>query len=195
MQIQTTARHFELTPGLRQHVEERLDRIGRYLDRDPEISVVLAVEKHRHQAEISLKGDGLDFVARAVSEDMYSSVDQAVDKLVRQVKRHNERRRTQRKPARIGRRARIHLFHPLGAPAGEMGAVPAPDTTEHQEVRLLGLRQALAEVDSQARDCLVFIESGSGLLHILYRRPDGSLVLVETDAEVPQEDEIEDVGS
>lgn len=90
MEIHTTARHFDLSPELRAHVEERLGRVDRFVSRPSEARVVLEVEKFRHVAEVTLKLDGRDLVARALSPDMYTSVDQAVDKILEQVKRHHD---------------------------------------------------------------------------------------------------------
>lgn len=90
MEIHTTARHFELTPELRAHVEDRLGRVDRFVARPSEVRVILEVEKYRHVAEVTLKVAGRDLVARAFSPDMYTSVDQAVDKILEQVKRRRE---------------------------------------------------------------------------------------------------------
>jgi len=90
MEIHTTARHFDLTPELRAHVEDRLGRVDRFVARASEARVVLEVEKYRHVAEVTVKVDGHDLVARALTPDMYLSVDQAVDKLLEQIKRHHD---------------------------------------------------------------------------------------------------------
>jgi putative sigma-54 modulation protein len=90
MEIHTTARHFDLTPELRAHVEDRLSRVDRFVARPSEARVVLEVEKYRHVAAVTLKVDGRDLVARGLSADMYTSVDQAVDKILEQVKRRRD---------------------------------------------------------------------------------------------------------
>lgn len=94
MQITTTARHFELTAALRGHIDERLQKLRRYFDRILKAHVTLTVQKHDHVAEISLHGNGVDFNGHGKSEDMYVSVDLAVEKLERQLKRHKEKIRS-----------------------------------------------------------------------------------------------------
>ena len=100
MQITTTARHFELTPALKEHIEERMARLRRYFDQLMKSHVTLSVQKHEHLAEISLHANGVIFNGHGKSEDMYVSVDLAVDKLERQIKKHKEKiRRHKGKPS------------------------------------------------------------------------------------------------
>jgi ribosome hibernation promoting factor len=91
MQIKTTARHFDLTPTLKDHVEERLNRLTKYAYPILEAHVVLSIEKHRHKAEITLHGNGHDFSAIAEAADMYVAVDDVCDKLESQIRRHKEK--------------------------------------------------------------------------------------------------------
>ncbi len=92
MLVKTTARHFDLTPGLREHVEERLDRLKKYAYPILEAHVILSVEKYRHIAEVTLHGDGLTVAGKGESGDMYAAIDDVVEKLEKQVQRHKEKR-------------------------------------------------------------------------------------------------------
>ena len=91
MLIKTTARHFELTPTLKDHVEERLNRLTKYNYPILEAHVILSIEKHRHKAEIALHGNGHDFSGNAEAADMYVAVDDACAKLETQIRRHKEK--------------------------------------------------------------------------------------------------------
>jgi putative sigma-54 modulation protein len=103
MLVKTTARHFDLTPGLKGHVEERLGRLKKYAYPILEAHVILSVEKYRHIAEITLHGDGLRVAGKGEAEDMYAAIDDVVGKLEAQVKRHKEKL-IGRKSAAAGRR-------------------------------------------------------------------------------------------
>lgn len=91
MEIITTARHFDLTPAIREHGEKRLQKLTRYSDRITKTNVVLIREKHRQIAEITLHVNGSDLVSREESNDLFLSIDRAVENLERQIKRHKER--------------------------------------------------------------------------------------------------------
>ena len=81
MKVIFTGRHVELSDSLRASTQERLDKMTTYLDDIIDVHVIFSVEKHRHQAEITLKTRRSDFVACAETDDMYLSLSQALDKL------------------------------------------------------------------------------------------------------------------
>jgi putative sigma-54 modulation protein len=89
MKVIYTGRHVEVTDALRDCCQERLDKMATYLDDiidDPHVT--FSVEKHRHQAEITLKTRTGDFVASAETDDMYNSLSQAFDKIEAQAHKH-----------------------------------------------------------------------------------------------------------
>src|SRR5205085_3748826 len=89
-----TFRHMKPSDPIREYVEEKISKIGKLLDKGGEAHVVLSVEKHLHQAHLELITDGaLRIRAEEASEDMYGSIDLAVEKINRQVKRYRTRLR------------------------------------------------------------------------------------------------------
>ncbi|WP_306591857.1 ribosome hibernation-promoting factor, HPF/YfiA family [Geothrix sp. 21YS21S-4] len=94
MKVHYTGRHMELTEPLKQFTQERLDKMAAYLDDIIDVHVILGVEKHRHAAEITLKTRASAFVASATTDDMYSSITQAVEKLETQAHKHQDKRTT-----------------------------------------------------------------------------------------------------
>ncbi len=94
MDIITTARHFDLTPGLKEHTRKRLEKLDRFLGGVEDIHVILTTEKHRRIAEISMRAKGTEIVGRDESDDMVTSIDRVVDRIERQLKRLHARRRS-----------------------------------------------------------------------------------------------------
>lgn len=94
MKVDYTGRHMELTEPLKQFTRERLDKMATYLDDIIDVHVILGVEKHRHAAEITLKTRASAFVASATTDDMYTSITQAVEKLEVQAHKHQGKRNT-----------------------------------------------------------------------------------------------------
>jgi putative sigma-54 modulation protein len=94
MKVNYTGRHMELTEPLKQFTKDRLDKMATYLDNIIDVHVILSVEKHRHSAEITLKTRADAFVASATTDDMYTSITQAVDKLEAQAHKLQGKRNT-----------------------------------------------------------------------------------------------------
>ncbi|MDE1899619.1 MAG: ribosome-associated translation inhibitor RaiA [Xanthomonadaceae bacterium] len=91
MQVQISGHQIEVTAALRDHVQSKLDRLGRHFDHVTGLSVVLSVEKLVHRAEGTLAVAGRTLHAEASDGDMYASVDLLVDKLVAQLRKYKEK--------------------------------------------------------------------------------------------------------
>lgn len=88
MKVSITARHFELNSELRAFVQEELDKLERYFDRIVSANVVLEVERYRQRSEITIKISGTTLTGTGESNDMYVSIEESVDKLKGQLKKH-----------------------------------------------------------------------------------------------------------
>lgn len=97
MKVIFTGRHVEVSDALKTFAQERLDKMTPYLDDIIDIHVTLGVEKHRHQAEVSIKTRRSDFLASAETDDMYASLSQALDKLETQAHKHAGKRQAANK--------------------------------------------------------------------------------------------------
>jgi len=89
MNLLITGHHLDLTPAIRQYVEDKLKPITRHLDVIVEIEVILGVEapadkdlRQRAEVNLRLKGDTLHAEHRA--EDLYAAIDGVMEKLDRQ---------------------------------------------------------------------------------------------------------------
>ena len=107
MRIDITARHFELTKALEDHVQDGLWTLKKYFDRLINAHVILSVEKYRQIAEITLKVSGLTLASKEESDDMYTSIDHALDKLERQVKRYKQKLQNHKSKRREVEEARV----------------------------------------------------------------------------------------
>jgi ribosomal subunit interface protein len=83
-----TARHLELTEALRSYIEEKVGRIERYTMKPVSAIVTLMVERYRHIVDISLNIHGTYVQAKGESNEMYGSIDKAVEKIERQMKKY-----------------------------------------------------------------------------------------------------------
>ncbi len=97
MKVIFTGRHVEVSDALKGFAQERLEKMSPYLDDIIDIHVILGVEKHRHQAEVSVKTRSSDFLASAETDDMYASLSQALDKLETQAHKHAGKRQAANK--------------------------------------------------------------------------------------------------
>ena len=98
MRINLTGRHVQITDPLRAHIEKKLGKLRSYFDHIIDVRVVLSVEKHRQFAEITISGKhDIRFHSHEATDDMYVSIDKALEKIERQLRRHTSKKRKTRR--------------------------------------------------------------------------------------------------
>src|SRR5437870_4683406 len=100
MNVEYTGRHYDVTPAIRKEVETGLTKIRRILGDKFETKVILAVEKHRHKAEITISPRNGPLVGLAQAGDMQAAVNQALDHLETQAVKYKTRWETRKRSAR-----------------------------------------------------------------------------------------------
>ncbi|MCK5729221.1 MAG: ribosome-associated translation inhibitor RaiA [Methylococcales bacterium] len=91
MQVSITGHHIDVTDSLKTHVENKIGKLKRHFDNVTDVHVILTVEKLEQKAEATVQISGAKLFAEDHQEDMYSAIDQMVDKLDRQIIKHKEK--------------------------------------------------------------------------------------------------------
>lgn len=193
MQVSVTFRHMDPTQALKDFASEKVARIEKYIHTPMDANVVLSTERYMHKADITIKAHGFMMRGQEKSEDMYSSIDGAVDKIERQVRKYRKKI-TNHKP-REGQRMKVRLNY-MDAPAeaaedaetqptaDEINAAPPPNIAKTQELDAhpLSINEAIIQMDLMHNDFLVFVNAETNEVNVLYRRQDQGLGLIETHA-------------
>ncbi|MFH0800685.1 MAG: ribosome-associated translation inhibitor RaiA [Pseudomonadota bacterium] len=88
-----TFRNMDSTDALRDHTFDKLTRLDKYLIQPASAHVIFNIDGANQVAEITLNVKGGRYVGTAHSNDMYTSIDSAVDKIKNQMSRTKERRK------------------------------------------------------------------------------------------------------
>ena len=98
MRIETHGQQLEVTPALREYVDNKLQRIDRHFDQPIEIRLQLGLRKPDHHAEATLTVPGRTLHADATGENMYAAIDVLADKLDRLILKHKEKQQDHHAP-------------------------------------------------------------------------------------------------
>jgi len=91
MNLQLSGHHIEITPALREYVENKLEPVLRHFDKVTGVSVVLSVEKLKQLAEVTVHVPGKDLHVEEAGDDLYAAIDSLFDKLDRQVLKYKQK--------------------------------------------------------------------------------------------------------
>src|SRR5260370_26957248 len=90
MNLHLTGRHVEITPAIRDYVGAKLERVNRHFDHVIDVNVIMTVEKLDQKIEANVHLSGKDIHVQANDGDMYAAIDCLLDKLDRQLLKHQE---------------------------------------------------------------------------------------------------------
>jgi putative sigma-54 modulation protein len=198
MQTQFVFRHMDSSDAVRNYAEERLSKIKRYFSDPLKVSCVFSVEKINHiaQFDVTLR-NGLTLHSSEQTESMYSSIDLALAKMERQVRRYKDRI-TNHKPHK-GRAARVRQSvlsgesfeqadslseaepRPTPVTTTEQPGEPAPRLVREQEFRAetLSVQDAIMQLNLAHKQFLVFTNTETADINVIYRMGD-DYGLIET---------------
>src|SRR6202161_475103 len=100
MNVEYTGRQYEVTAAIRKEVETGLTKIRKILGDKFETKVILAVEKHRHKAEITITPRKGPLVGLAQAKDMSIAVNEALGHLEKQAVKYKTRWQSKKRSAR-----------------------------------------------------------------------------------------------
>ena len=88
MRYTISGKNIDITPGLKNAVENKLSKLERYFSPDTEAQVTLSVEKGRQKIEVTIPIKGTIIRAEQDSDDMYVSIDLVEEIIERQIKKY-----------------------------------------------------------------------------------------------------------
>jgi putative sigma-54 modulation protein len=187
MHMNITFRHLDPIDSLKNYAQEKVERVNKYLDRATEAHVVLSLERHLHHADITIHSGTYVLRGREKSEDMYASIDLAMDKIERQLKRYKEklkshhgRERVHHRAEMVERKARHTIFEAVEGEHSE----PHGKIVKTNDIlaRPMAVEQAIMQMDLLNNDFYVFTNSTSMEMNVVYKRKDGTIGLIEASA-------------
>ena len=177
MQVAVTFRHMKTHEGVKAYVKEKVEKLQKYIENPREVHVVLAVEKFRHIAEITVVGNGGIFNSQGRDNDLYAAIDQMVDKMERQVRERREKVRQKRANA-SSPKAPLRRSGKAGEEKEE-GDLSSLVRRRRTVAKPMSLEEALSQLNLSKNDFLVFVNSDSGQMNVVYQSKDGSYGWVE----------------
>jgi putative sigma-54 modulation protein len=200
MNVEYTGRQYEVTNAIRKEVETGLSKIRKILGDRFDSKVILAVEKHRHKAEITISPRNGPLVGLAQAKDMTIAVNEALDHLEKQAIKYKTRWQAKKRSARKSEEANKWNGHSTqdevqtAVGLSEKTAVPVlvhkyPAVAKTTDVHLvrsddsvamrpMTLEEAIKEAHFKDRDVFVFRDP-KGKVMVLHRARDGKMQLIE----------------
>jgi ribosome hibernation promoting factor len=197
MNVEYTGRHYEVTPTNRKDVEAGLSKVRKILRNKFDTKVVLAVEKRRYKAEITINSRVGPLVGLAQAGDMKAAISEALEHIQKQALSNKTRIITKKRRNHNGKWNEEAATEPMTKATAGSAATPVASMVVHKfpavakstEVHLvradqavalrpMTLEEAIKEAHFRDRDVFVFRDP-KGKVMVLHRTRDGKMELIE----------------
>jgi putative sigma-54 modulation protein len=185
MAVECTGRNVEVTPALKSLARERTGRLERHLGGPANVRVVLSHERHRFGAEIIATHRRRRWNAREyASADPRAAVALAFEKIDAQAKKDSEKRRDRKNrlsPRLLETETPVAALPPRKAAKSAAAAPPERRIvrTSRLAVKPMSIEEAALRIEDSEQEFLVFRDSSTEKVSVIYRRRDGNLGLIE----------------
>ena len=173
MRISITGRNIELTAGIKGAVEDKVSKLEKYFTPETDVYVTLSVEKDRQKIEVTIPTKGHVIRTEQTSNDMYVSIDLAVEAIDKQLKKYRTRIASKKM-------TEAENFKQ------EYLDMPAEDEEETKIVRTkkFGMKpmypeDACLEMELTGHDFFVFINAETDEVNVVYKRKGNTYGLIE----------------
>jgi ribosomal subunit interface protein len=182
MPLRVSGKNLDVGESLRAHVLEKVETIvARYFDGRVSGHVVISREGSGYRSDCSLLlSSGVDLHAEGKAQEPYPSVEQAIDKIERRLRRYKTRLKETRAPGADDAQATMQVSdYKIEAPDDTTEVVedykPAIVAEGSHPLKSLSVASAVAELDLSGAPLLIFQHAGSARVNVVYRRADGAI--------------------
>ena len=172
MNITISGKNMDITPSLREAIQEKLGKLDRYFTPDTDVHVTLSVEKERQKIEVTIPVKGRIIRSEQVSNDMYVSIDLVEEVIERQLKRYKGK-----------------LQDKYQAGGDLAGLFAQDDEDEDYDIRIVRTKsfavkpmdpeEACMQMDLLGHNFYVFLNAETDEVNVVYKRKGNTYGLIE----------------
>ncbi|WP_265821595.1 ribosome hibernation-promoting factor, HPF/YfiA family [Geovibrio ferrireducens] len=177
MNVQITARNIEITDAIRSYAEKKVAKLEKYFDHITEANVLLEVQKNLHIVEVLITAKGVFMKGLEKSEDLYASIDLAVDKIEKQLVKYKEKLKNKKLMEKEFKAPlKLNVLDVESFDSDEPRVVVSKD----MPVKPMDVEEAVMQMDLLNKTFFVFRNAETSELSVVYRRDDGNIGLIDS---------------
>lgn len=190
--IKISGRKVSVSDSMREHVNSKVGEALKVFDIKPmSCDVVLRVDKNpsnpdRKMCEVTVFVR--DYVVRveASSSDMYAAIDEAAEKVTRQLRKYKTRVIDRKQRAAVAVPEHVDDLTELIEPTDDDDDVLVRE--KYVELKPMTEERALVQTDLLGHDFYVFENAATGLVNVIYHRHNGGYGIIKPRLE-PEDDQ------
>ena len=172
MNIKVTGKNIEITDSIREYIEKRVEKLEKFEGKNTEINVACSVEREEQIVEIQISHDGEFIRIEEKNEDLYASIDLAMDRAERQLRKDKEKKIDQKREASLKDKI-LGMFR--NDNVENKGQVTK---TKHYEIKPITTEDAKLKIEEKDDMFMPFVNVETNEVNVIYKRGDGTYGIV-----------------
>lgn len=188
--ITVTGRNVQVTQAMQDYAMDKVSKIERFSKRIIDIAVTMDIQRAQHRVDIVIKFDHIKINSHAITENMYASIDMAVDKIQAQIRRYKSRLNDHQMRRVEIVEVPVDIVKPVAEDDVNDVNAEIEDQTERdlakkygphrivnsetRPVKLLTFDEAVVKMELSGDPFMIFRSEEDRKLHVIYRREDGN---------------------
>lgn len=194
--ISVTGRNVLVTDAMKNYAIEKVSKIEKFSDRILDVLIIMDIQKLNHRVDIILKVDSTKIKCQASTDNMYASIDKAVDKLEAQLIRYKRKLHEHHAKSVAAIEMNVNVLRPQGEDLLEVNEEIEAENQrrlldkfqphqivkkEKRPLKTLTDGEAIVKMELSADTFMVYRSEEDQKIKIIYRRDDGDFGVIETE--------------
>ncbi|NLJ84909.1 MAG: ribosome-associated translation inhibitor RaiA [Firmicutes bacterium] len=181
VRVVVKGKNLEVTPALREYAHKKLKKVAKFFDEphEPQAEVVLKIERELQMAEITVQVGGLLVRGEGRTPDMYASLDEAIDRIERQIRKYKTKFQKRQQGPGLGELASSGSLGDITATEEEEVAPPRVVKTKRFAMKPMSVEEAILQMELLGHDFFVFANAATDEVNVVYKRRNGDYGLIE----------------
>ena len=175
MKVIITSKNLNASEHLKETIESKFQKLGKYFSKEINANVMLTIEKSRQKIEATINAKGTIFRAEDTTTDLYSGVDRVVDKLSAQMSKYK---------TKLNKKIKDNK----SIIVSDIPDMPDDDGTDMAVVKRkkfdlmpMSVEEAILQMELLDHNFFVFLDMETDGIAVVYRRKAGNYGLLETE--------------
>lgn len=193
--VKFVGRHVLVTESMKDYAFEKLAKLERFSPRLIDITVSMDIQKFLHRVDLVIQFNNLIIKSQGATDDMYASIDIAIDKLQNQIRKYKDKIQNHHLQSLNAVDMKVNVIRPTNE--DELNEVNGDIEEEnlkhlidqyrpHQVVsketmplKTLSLDEAIMKLELSGDVFLIYKSEEDQKLKVMYKRKDGNFGVVE----------------
>lgn len=164
MNVLITSKNFNTSDHLKQTIEDKFQKLSKYFSNEIAVNVTVSMEKSRQTLEATINVKGTIFRAEETSADIYTSIDQVVDKLSSQMSKYKTRLQKKHKDQKE------ILFQEVPDSSAEEGLDLNVVKSKKFDLLPMSVEEAILQMELLQHTFFIFLNRESDNVNVVYKR-------------------------